>query len=95
MSDWVKAYWPRSGESLSARTVSTSLRTSEVSSSSRAAGSASVTASIAWRGTTPPSTEHSFTNRRSSVVSASSRDAMSAVRPGGISSCAELADEMQ
>ena len=33
MSDWVKAYCPRSGESLSARTVRTSLRTSELNSS--------------------------------------------------------------
>ena len=38
MSDWVKAYWPRSGESLSARTVSTSFRTSELNSSSRNGG---------------------------------------------------------
>ena len=50
MSDWVKAYWPRSGESLSARTVSTSLRTRELNNSSRLAWSMSETASIAWRG---------------------------------------------
>ena len=95
MSDWVKAYWPRSGDSLSARTVSTSLRTSELNSSSRWLGSMSEIASIAWRGKLPPSTEHSLTSRRSSGPSASSREAMRAVRPGRDLELAELADKMQ